>query len=257
MNNLNYAKFEIIDLQKDPFFNEKWVQDRIEEDPKILGLGDVTVHTRERRQPRAGRLDFLMQSDDESDRRYAVEIQLGATDETHIIRTLEYWDIERKRFPNNEHCAVIVAEDITSRFLNVISLFNSSIPLIAIKMQAIKVGGNVSLIFTTVLDEIERGTEEDDAPSVVTNRQYWETKASDKSLKLADDLLKLIQKVDAKIGMTYLKNYLGLQIDGPGLEMLAYKNGFYRLRVEREDLEKSALLLTELARKAYDRRFSE
>ena len=50
--------------------------------------------------------------------RYEVEIQLGATDESHIIRTIEYWDIERKRYPQYNHTAIIIAEDITSRFLN-------------------------------------------------------------------------------------------------------------------------------------------
>ena len=44
----------------------------------------------ERRQPKAGRLDLLL-SDPESLTRYEVEIQLGSTDESHIIRTIEYW----------------------------------------------------------------------------------------------------------------------------------------------------------------------
>jgi hypothetical protein len=66
-------------------------------------------------QPRAGRLDLLLQ-DLDTKRRYEVEIQLGATDEAHIIRTIEYWDIERKRYPQYDHCAVLVAEDITSPF---------------------------------------------------------------------------------------------------------------------------------------------
>ena len=30
----------------------------------------------------------------------------------------EYWDIERRRYPQYDHCAVLIAEDITSRFLN-------------------------------------------------------------------------------------------------------------------------------------------
>src|SRR2546422_10306019 len=85
------------------------------------------------------------------------EVQLGKTDETHIIRTIEYWDIERKRYPQYDHCAVLVAEDITSRFLNVISLFNGSIPLIAIQMAAFQIGERVALAFTTVVDELERG----------------------------------------------------------------------------------------------------
>ena len=44
--------------------------------------------------------------------RYEVEIQLGATDESHLIRTIEYWDIERRCYPQYEHVAVIAAEDV-------------------------------------------------------------------------------------------------------------------------------------------------
>src|ERR1700730_4480991 len=124
--------------------------------------------------PRAGRLDLLLQ-DSDSKRRYEMEIQLGATDETHIIRTIEYWDIERKRYPQYEHCAVLVAEDITSRFLNVISLFNGTIPLIAVQMQALRVNDDITLVFTTVMDELTRGpVDEDEDVQEVTDRGYWD-----------------------------------------------------------------------------------
>jgi hypothetical protein len=96
--------------------NETWVQKVIAEDPTILGLGDLILKDKERIHPKAGRLDLLLQ-DAESKRRYEVEIQLGKVDESHIIRTIEYWDIERKRYPQYDHCAVIIAEDITSRYL--------------------------------------------------------------------------------------------------------------------------------------------
>jgi hypothetical protein len=92
-----------------------------------LGLGDLVLRDRERRQTKAGRLDLLLQ-DPNSYKRYEVELQLGPTDETHIIRCIEYWDIERKRYPQYEHCAVLVAEDITSRFLNVVSLVTPKHP---------------------------------------------------------------------------------------------------------------------------------
>lgn len=82
----------------------------------------------------------MLFQDPETYRRYEVEIQLGKTDESHLIRTIEYWDIERKRYPQYDHCAVIVAEDITGRFLNVINLFNGFIPLVAIQMKAFKFG---------------------------------------------------------------------------------------------------------------------
>ena len=148
---MEFAKFEPVSIRNHPELNERWVQDRIAEDPAILGLGDVVLKDRERIQPKAGRLDLLLQ-DAESSRRYEVEIQLGATDESHIVRTIEYWDIERKRYPQYEHTAVIVAADITSRFLNVINLFNGMIPLIAIQMRALQSGSKIGLMFTTVVD---------------------------------------------------------------------------------------------------------
>ncbi len=143
---INYLRPERLTLKSHPELNERWVQDRIAEDPNILGLGDLVLRDKERIQPRASRLDLLLQ-DPETNRRYEVELQLGASDEAHIIRTIEYWDIERKRYPQYDHCAVLIAEDITSRFLNVVSLFNGSLPLIAIQMQALKVAEHTTLVF--------------------------------------------------------------------------------------------------------------
>jgi hypothetical protein len=96
MPKLEFIKAECISLAGRPELDEKWVQDRFAEDPSIFGLGDLVLRDKERIQPRAGRLDLLLQ-DPETLRRYEVELQLGKTDETHIIRTIEYWDIERKR----------------------------------------------------------------------------------------------------------------------------------------------------------------
>jgi hypothetical protein len=105
--------------------DEKWLQDRIVEDTTILGLGELEIAAREHRQPIGGRIDFLMR-DSEAETYYEVEIMLGSIDESQIIRTIEYWDIERQRRPQFDHQAVIVAEKITSRFFNVIRLLNRS-----------------------------------------------------------------------------------------------------------------------------------
>ena len=136
---LTYIRLEPISLKLHPELNELWVQERISEDPSLLGLGDLILKDKQRSQPRAGRLDLLFQ-DAEVNKRYEVELQLGRTDESHIMRTIEYWDIEKKRYPQYDHAAVIVAEEITSRFLNVVGLFNGFIPLIAIQMKAYRVG---------------------------------------------------------------------------------------------------------------------
>ncbi|MEK6211104.1 MAG: hypothetical protein AABM64_12170 [Pseudomonadota bacterium] len=100
---------EPLSLKSLPEFTEKWVEDQIVEKPSLLNLGEVEVRGRQRAQPRAGRLDLLLE-DTESRKRYEVEIQLGKTDESHIIRAIEYWDIERKRYPQYDHCAVLVAD---------------------------------------------------------------------------------------------------------------------------------------------------
>ena len=158
---LKYIKPEPISLKNHDEFDERWVQNRIAEDPNMLGLGDVYLKDKERKQPRAGRLDLLLQEID-ADSRYEVEIQLGETDESHIIRCIEYWDIERKRYPQYDHTAVLIAEKVNSRFLNVISLFNGHIPLIAIQLNAFKVEEQIGLMFTTVMNKMSLGLVDDD-----------------------------------------------------------------------------------------------
>ena len=159
-----------------------------------------------------GRLDLLLR-DPETLARYEVEIQLGATDETHLVRTIEYWDIERRRYPQYEHTAVIVAEDITGRFLNVISLFNGFIPLIAIQLKGVEVNGVFTLIATRVLDVITLGTEEEDEGEVF-DKASWERTSSAATLSLVDHLVTMIRSVVPGIGPKYNKHYIGLAMPG-------------------------------------------
>ena len=45
---MEYTKFGRISLQHHHELNERWVQDRIAEDPSMLGLGDVVLKDKER-----------------------------------------------------------------------------------------------------------------------------------------------------------------------------------------------------------------
>lgn len=278
---LNYEKLTHLNLKNHSILDEKWVQDRIAEDPDILGLGDVILKDRERNQPRAGRLDLLLQ-EAEGNRRYEVEVQLGKTDESHIIRTIEYWDIERKRYPQYDHTAVIVAEEITSRFLNVIALFNGNIPLIAIQMQAVQLGNSVSLVFTTVLDQVKLGlVDEDEDVHEATDRAYWEIRGSKATVGMADELLEVLKSLDSVLELKFNKFYIGLarqgqadnfvifrpqknsirveprlkkqdeieqKIEAAGLDVLDYDNRWnrYRIRLGKGDVKKHAELLLEI-----------
>jgi hypothetical protein len=72
---------EPISLRDHPEFSEKWLEDQIFENPSIPKLGDeIEVRGRQRAQPRAGRLDLLLE-DTEARKRYEVALQLGKTDE--------------------------------------------------------------------------------------------------------------------------------------------------------------------------------
>lgn len=212
-------KLEIANIRS---LGEKWVQQHIADDPSLLGLGDLILKDKERSQPRAGRLDLLLQ-DPETLKRFEVEVQLGSTDESHLIRTIEYWDIERKLYPQYEHVAVIVAEEITSRFLNVIQLFNGAIPLIALKMTAYKVGDDHALTFVKVVDEHRYGLVDDDEPtSEPTDRAFWESKGSKKSLEAVDGLLPSVKEVEPTAQLKYNKQYIGLEVDGSAFNFVEF-----------------------------------
>lgn len=146
------------------------IQDYIFENPSCLGLGDLTALTKEKTQPAGGRLDLLMADDNNT--RYEIEIHLGETDPSHIIRTIEYWDTERKRYQKYDHVAVIVAEEITGRFMNVIQLFNGNIPIVALQLAAYKMSdGELALVFTKVLDQIS-AADDDEEEYEATDRKY-------------------------------------------------------------------------------------
>jgi len=286
MSGTSFVKSQRIWLHNHAQLNEKWVQDQIAADPSILGLGDVILRDKERLQPGAGRLDLLLQ-DAESSRRYEAEIQLGRTDESHIIRTIEYWDIERKRYPQYDHCAVIVAEEITARFLNVISLFNGHIPLIAIQMSALQVAEHMTLTFTTVLNDLSLGlVDEDEEISEITDRAYWEERGSPSTVAIADQLLEIIRTFDPAFDLKYNKFYIGLAKEGhpdnfvifrdkkksfrlelhlpksqeiddrletANLDLMDYDDrwGSYRVRLAATDLKAHSELLADLLKAAY------
>lgn len=282
---MKFEKATPVSLKAHSELDEKWLQERLVDDPGLLGLGDLELKDVERRQPRAGRLDLLL-TDPETHTRYEVEIQLGATDEAHIIRTIEYWDIEKSRYPQYEHVAVLVAENITSRFLNVITLFNKAIPLVAIQMQALEVGGILTLQAATVLDLMPLGTDEEDEAGQATDRGYWIGRGSEKSVAVADELLVLLNEITGdSLELKYNKHYIGLSrggvadnfmsfrarkdyliaefriprsdelsalIEDAGVDSLPYDKRWarYRLRLTNADTTKHRDLLVDLVRRA-------
>lgn len=183
-----------------------------------------------------------------------------------------------------------MAEDITSRFLNVISLFNGRIPLVAIKMQALEVGTQSTLVFTKVLDEVQLGLDEEDQPGEPTDRSYWEKTAAKDTVKLVDRLLEHINELLAtSLELNFNKHYIGIyrdrqpfnfvifrpkkkfvnleirldrsddtdqELDNSDFDVMPYDKQFgnYRLRLTQADVEEFDALLKRLLKDAYERR---
>lgn len=193
--------------------DEKWLQDRIADDPSILGLGELEIAGREHRQPIGGRIDFLMR-DAEAETFYEIEVMLGALDESHIVRTIEYWDIERQRRPQFEHKAVIVAETITARFFNVLRLLNRAVPLIAIKLSAFKIGDSVILHPVTVLDVVEEADVTDVDPVEQTDRAFWEKNTHQASLAIMDKIVSNLRTDSIEPRLTYNRHHIAMGTTG-------------------------------------------
>jgi len=229
---MKHIRLKTINLKNHSKLNERWLQDVIANDPSILGIGDVILKDKERIHIGAGRLDLLLQ-DADAHGRYEVEIQLGATDESHIIRTIEYWDIEKRKYPQYDHTAVLIAEDITSRFLNVVSLFNGFIPIMALQVTAIETAEGIGLQFTKVLDTVKLGfMDEDEEVAEPTDRAYWEKRGTKKTVILADKIKKIAQVFVPTVEMSYNKYYIGFWVDGRACNFAVLRPQKSALRLE-------------------------
>lgn len=206
--NFEYTKIKPVKL-RDVEKDERWLQERISEDPSILGLGDLVVLQKEKVQSSGGRIDFLMYEPEEQTR-YEVEVMLGTLDESHIIRTIEYWDIERRRYPNYEHRAVIVAEDITNRFFNVISILNRSVPIIALQLNAFVIENKLVLNFVKILDLAQEEDPNEEEVSEQTDRKYWDNRANKQSMKVMDTIVSELSNANSKVRLTYNKSHIAI-----------------------------------------------
>lgn len=191
--------------------NEAWLQDIIWQNPACLGLGQLEALQKERTQPTGGRIDMLLK-DPSNDTMYEVEVMLGATDETHIIRTIEYWDNEKRRWPSRQHIAVLVSEDINRRFFNVIHLLSHSIPIVAIQVSFVRMGETTGLHFARVLDTYQEIDDGSGSEFGQFNLQWWRTNQL-LTVKFAEYLKEAAEQAGSPIYIDGVKNYVSLSAE--------------------------------------------
>lgn len=203
--------------------DEGWLQDQIAENPSLLQLGELEVLSRERTQSAGGRLDMLLK-DPEDDSMYEVELMLGETDETHIIRTIEYWDNEKRKWPKRQHYAVLVAESITRRFYNVIQLLSHAIPIIAIQAYIVEADGKRILHFSKILDTYEEPEDESSVSNEVHDEAYWQTKAP-WTVDAAKALLEIVAPDFGPTELNFVKHYIGINVHNNNYLWLHKRSG--------------------------------
>jgi len=204
-------------------FDEYWLQEQILNNPSALELGDLEVISREKLQSSGGRLDLLLK-DPEDDKMYEIEVMLGETDETHIIRTIEYWDNEKRKFPQRQHQAVLVAEKFSRRYFNVIQLFSHAIPIIAIQAYITDVAGQKSLHFLKVLDTYEEPDDLSTASYEEHDEQYWR-EYSAWTVETAKTLQEIIKEQLPVAPLHYVKYYIAISVNGENYIWLHKRSG--------------------------------
>ena len=225
--------------------DEYWLQDQIYENPTCLGLGDLESVSKEKIQSSRGRLDILLKNP-EDDSMYEVEVMLGETDESHIIRTIEYWDNEKRRWPQRQHYAVLVAESVTRRFFNVIQLLSNSIPIIAVQANLIESGGQKSLHFSKVLDTYEE-PEDGTGDGEIYDEMYW-TKKATWTIEAAQALLDCVGDMFDTPTIRFVKNYVAFNVLGNNhfwFHKRSAKKSLFGFRIADDHIEEVSHLLDE------------
>lgn len=256
-----------LSLKDSAEYDEHWLQEQLARDPSALGLGSgLIIRDRERALPYGGRLDMVLEDPDQDPPvRYEVELQLGRTDPSHILRTLEYWDLERRRFPQYQHVAVLLAEDVESRWANMLHLLNGEcrLPLVVLKLEAFDLGGVMGLHCTKVLDWVSPEPDDaDDADDAPVDRSTYEKWAGAETMDAIDRLFDAVRQDVPGISQNYVKHYVGVQCRNRSSNFMSFhpKKGWFVMKLkhsfsdkEREDAERLELDYVEKYHKTWFR----
>jgi hypothetical protein len=212
---------------RDAGHNELWLRDQICANPSVLdflkGEGELEVIAKEKIQSTGRRLDVLLKYS-EDDTMLEAEFMLGATDETHIIRTIAYWDNEQRKYPQRQHFAVLIAETFDRDFFNVIYRFSHSIPIIAIQVNLIEVAGQQALHFSKIIDTYEEPEDASTAPLEEHDESYWQERSA-WTLETAKTLLELVKPTFPEAKLHYVKYYIAIEVNGNNCFWLHRRGG--------------------------------
>ena len=114
-------------------------------------------------------------------------------------------------------------------------------------MNAMKCGEQISLVCTTVLDQMTLGLVDEDGDEETVDRSYWEKRGTKTTVAMADEVLELIQAFDPAFDLKYNKFYIGLAKDGQTNNFAIFKpkKKFLRLEVKLKKSEQTEEMFNE------------
>jgi hypothetical protein len=114
-------------------------------------------------------------------------------------------------------------------------------------MKAYKADEKIVLIFTKILDEVKREDIEIVPPDDHSTREYWESKGSVETVKLADKILKIINEIEPNFSIQYNKHYIGLRKNGIAFNfaVMYAKKSFLRLDFRLDKNEEIEALIND------------
>ena len=103
------------------------VVQKIAANPTALGLGDLEV--------RSSASGLLLEDPAEAIL-YAVRVCADPVTDASIIRLVEYWAAVRREYPGRRCIAVFAAEQMSTRYRDVLAAITGAVPLLVLEMSS-------------------------------------------------------------------------------------------------------------------------
>ena len=113
----------------------------------------------------------------------------------------------KRKWPQRQHFAVLIAEKINRRFFNVIHILSESVPLIAIQANIVKTGDMLSLHFTKILDVYVEPEDDSGNEQSLVDEDYWRNKSGE-TLDAVKTILKFTEPAYENSWIKFNQNHL-------------------------------------------------
>lgn len=92
-------------------------------------------------------------------------------------------------------------------------MMNKAIPIIAIQLNAFKVGEHLVLNFVKVLDLVDTSEDEEEQETQEVTRAYWDKRSHSQAMEMTDAIIEMINPI-AQLKINYNKSHISIGTTG-------------------------------------------